>query len=339
MKDRGAILPAGHSADAAYWFDGRSGNFVTSTYYMNEEPAWVKAFNARKLMNGYFEKGWSTLYPVETYVQSTKDDKPYEGKPFGADQRGFPYDLKKFVDKSFGTVSSTPYGNTLTIEMAKAAIENEKLGADDITDMLTVSFSSPDYIGHAFGPNSIEVEDTYLRLDRDLSSFFKYLDTKLGKGQYMVFLTADHAVAHVPGFMKENNLPAGTFDDAAVRKWINDNAEKKFSIKNAVEQVINYQLYIDYAVLEAGKVDRDDFKAWALEELKQHPAIMSTFDLHEVPETPMPAKIRNMIENGFNQKLSGDIQFVFNPGWFDGWDKGTTHGSWNPYDSHIPLLW
>jgi predicted AlkP superfamily pyrophosphatase or phosphodiesterase len=337
LKDRGSILPAGHSG-MAYWFDNATGGWITSTYYRNDLPNWVKNINDKKLPDHYLQQNWNTLYPINTYRQSTADDKAYESTINGEDNT-FPHLTAGISVNKYESFRQTPGGNTFTVDMAKAAVEGEQLGQRGVTDFLAVSFSSPDYIGHAFGPNSIEVEDTYLRLDRDLSGFFRYLDTKIGKGQYLVFLTADHAVAHVPAFMKENKLPGGSFDDAAVRKWLNEAAEKKFGIKQPLEMVINYQLYFDYAALEAAKIDRDDFKSWALDELKHHPAIMTAFDLQEIPETPAPEKIRNMVENGFNQKLSGDIQFVFNPGWFDGWDKGTTHGSWNPYDSHIPLLW
>ncbi len=337
LKDRGSILPAGH-AGQAYWFDNATGGWITSTYYMNELPAWVKAVNDKKLPEKYLSQNWNTLYPIGTYKQSTADDKKYESK-IGGEDNTFPHITADLSVNKFESFRQTPGGNTYTLDMSRAAIEGEKLGQRGVTDFLAISFSSPDYIGHAFGPNSIEVEDTYLRLDRDLGAFFKYLDTKIGKGQYLVFLTADHAVAHVPGFMKENNLPAGTFDDAAIKKWLNEMAEAKFGIKNAIEQVINYQLYLDHTLLNEGKVDLDDFKNWVISELKNHPAIMACFDLHELPETTLPAKIKDMVINGYNQKWSGDIQFIFNPGWFDGFSTGTTHGAWNPYDSHIPLLW
>ena len=337
LKDRGSILPAGH-AGQAYWFDNATGGWITSTYYMNELPAWVKAINDKKLPEKYLSQNWNTLYPIGTYKQSTADDKKYESK-IGGEDNTFPHITADLSINKFESFRQTPGGNTYTLDMSKAAIEGEKLGQRGVTDFLAISFSSPDYIGHAFGPNSIEVEDTYLRLDRELGAFFKYLDTKIGKGQYLVFLTADHAVAHVPGFMKENNLPAGTFDDAAIRKWLNEMAEAKFGIKNAIEQVINYQLYLNYAALNEGKADLEDFRSWVISELKNHPAIMACFDLHELSETTLPAKIKDMVTNGYNQKWSGDIQFVFNPGWFDGGSTGTTHGAWNPYDSHIPLLW
>lgn len=339
LKDRGSILPAGHSANAAYWFDNATGGWITSTYYMNELPAWVKNVNDKKLPDQYMAQNWNTLYPINTYKQSTADDKSYEAS-IGGEDNTFPHQTSTIPEKNkYESFRQTPYGNTFTFEMAKAAVDAEQLGQRGITDFLAVSFSSTDYVGHAFGPNSIEIEDTYLRYDRDLTAFFNYLDTKIGKGQYLVFLTADHAVAHVPGFMKENKIPAGTFDDEEIRKWINENAEKKFGIKKAVETVMNYQLYINYAAFEDGKTSLDEFKTWAVAQLRQHPAIMSAFDLHELPGTPLPAKIKDMVTNGYNQKLSGDIQFVFMPQYFDGGSKGTTHGSWNPYDSHIPLLW
>jgi predicted AlkP superfamily pyrophosphatase or phosphodiesterase len=337
LKDRGAILPAGHSANAAYWFDNSTGGWITSTYYMNELPDWVKKVNDKKLPDQYMAQNWNTLYPIETYKQSTEDNKPYESNLTGEDNT-FPHQTSTITNK-YEAFRGTPYGNTFTFDLAKAAIDGEKLGQRGVTDFLAVSFSSTDYVGHAFGPNSIEIEDTYLRFDKELAAFYTMLDAKLGKGQYLVFLTADHGAAHVPNFMKEHNIPAGAFDDAEIRKWLNENAEKKFGVKNAIETVMNYQLYLNYSALETAKVDQEDLKKWAIRELSQHPAIMSAFDLHELAETTLPSTIKERVMNGYNQKLSGDIQFVFMPQWFDGGYKGTTHGTWNPYDAHIPMVW
>ena len=338
LKDRGSILPAGHSANAAYWFDNASGGWITSTYYMNELPEWVKKFNDKKLPDLYLQQNWNTLYPINTYKQSTADDKDYESGISGEDNT-FPHQSSGITVNRYESFRQTPGGNTYTFDMSKAAVDAEKLGQRGVTDFLALSFSSTDYIGHAFGPNSIEIEDTYLRFDKDMAAFLKYLDAKIGKDQYLIFLTADHGVAHIPAFMKENKIPSGILDDAGVQKWMNEETEKKFGIKNAVESVINYQIYLDYAVVEQSKVDQEQLKKWMVNELKSHPAIMNAFDLHELPITTLPVNIKNMLINGYNQKLSGDIQFVFNPQWIDGWNKGTTHGSWNPYDSHIPLIW
>lgn len=338
LKDRGAILPAGHSANAAYWFDNSSGGWITSTYYMDELPAWVKKINDKKLPDQYLQQNWNTLYPINTYKQSTADNKPYEVNLQGEDNT-FPHLTASITNNKYETFRGTPYGNTYTFDLAKAAVDGEQLGQRGVTDFLALSFSSTDYIGHAFGPNSIEIEDVYLRLDKEMATFFSFLDTKLGKGQYLVFLTADHGAAHIPEFMKENKIPAGAFDDLEIKKWLNENAEKKFNVKNAIEQVMNYQLYLNYTVLDANKVDREEVKKWAVNELAHHPAIMSAFDLHELTETTLPNTIKERVTNGYNQKLSGDIQFVFMPQWFDGGYKGTTHGTWNPYDAHIPLVW
>lgn len=338
LKDRGAILPAGHSANAAYWFDNSSGGWITSTYYMDELPAWVKKINDKKLPDQYLQQNWNTLYPINTYKQSTADNKPYEVNLQGEDNT-FPHLTASITNNKYETFRGTPYGNTYTFDLAKAAVDGEQLGQRGVTDFLALSFSSTDYIGHAFGPNSIEIEDVYLRLDKEMAAFFNFLDTKLGKGQYLVFLTADHGAAHIPEFMKENKIPAGAFDDLEIKKWLNENAEKKFNVKNAIEQVMNYQLYLNYTVLDANKVDREEVKKWAINELAHHPAIMSAFDLHELAETTLPNTIKERVTNGYNQKLSGDVQFVFMPQWFDGGYKGTTHGTWNPYDAHIPLVW
>ncbi len=210
LKDRGGILPAGHTANAAYWYDMKTGDWITSSYYMNELPSWVKNINAEKLVDKYYKDGWTTLYPLNTYIQSTADEKNYEVKAFGSNAKGFPYNLSRFAGNNYNVVEATPFGNTLTAELAKAAITNEGLGADAITDFLAVSFSSTDYVGHSFGPNSIEQEDTYLRLDKDLGEFLIFLDSKVGKDQYLIFLSADHGVAHVPAFAKEHNIPAVT---------------------------------------------------------------------------------------------------------------------------------
>lgn len=333
LKDRGAILPAGHSANGAYWFDNANGAFISSTYYMKDLPDWVKQFNNKKLPDQYLQQNWKTLYPINTYTQSTADDKSYEG---ALEDNTFPHITANITKDKYNSLRTTPYGNTLTAEMAKAAIEGEKLGQASNTDFLTISFSSPDYIGHTFGPNSIEAEDNYLRLDNDLASLFNYLDDKIGKGQYTVFITADHAVAHVPEFLKENKIPAGILSETVVQTALNDMIEKRFKIKNAVASVMNYQVYLNKNV--AGE-DEQKIKDAVIDRLLEFPVIVQAFDLKDLNTIPLPSNIKNMVANGYNQKLSGDIQFIYKPQYFSGGSKGTTHGSWNPYDSHIPLLW
>ncbi len=335
LKDRGAILPAGHAANAAYWFDNANGAFITSTYYMEDLPVWAKQFNDQKLPDTYLQQNWNTLYPVKTYSQSTADDKLYEAD-FPGGGTSFPHVTATITKDKYNALRSTPYGNALTLDMARAAVEGESLGQTTNTDFLAVSLSSTDYVGHAFGPNSVEAEDTYLRLDNDLSSFFTWLDGKIGKGQYTVFLTADHGVAHVPAFLKENKIPAGTMTEKAIETNLDEMLEKRFKIQNGVKRVMNYQVYLNSNIAAE---DLQKVKDAVIEQLLTYAAIAGAIDLKQLAQTSIPANIKNMLVNGYNQKLSGDVQFIFKPQWFDGGNKGTTHGLWNPYDSHIPLVW
>ncbi len=339
IKDRGGILPAGHSAHAAYWYDSRNGNWITSTYYMNELPKWVQSFNDKKHVDAFYEKGWNTVFPINSYVQSTKDENVYEGKPFGAEQKGFPYDFKKFVGKNYGAISSTPYGNTMTMMLAKEAIANEDLGKDAITDFLAVSFSSPDYIGHSFGPNSIEAEDGFLRLDKDLGELFDYLDKTVGKGQYVSFLTADHGVAHIPGFSTEHKLPGGVVDDNKMVGDLNKQFKTTYGADNIILSAQNYQISLNHHYIDSAKLDRSAIVKTVINYAKTIKGVDRVFEIDELTEQPMNAMVKERLANGWHPKRSGDIQIIFAPGWIDGGPTGTTHGLWNPYDSHIPLLW
>lgn len=337
IKDRGGILAAGHSANAAYWYDPTVGNWITSTFYMYELPKWASEFNNRKLVDKYYNDGWNLLYPANTYIQSTEDDKPYEAKPFGAK---FPYDLKKFIGKDFSKVSTTPMGNSLTAEFAKAAITGEDLGADDITDFLTISFSSPDYIGHTFGPNSVESEDGFLRLDKELGDFLNFLDKKVGKDQYTVFLSADHGVAHIPEFMKENKLPAGRVMMSNVIKLLNKTLLENFKISNLIVSDYNYQLHLNHPAIDSAKLDKKELIDWIIEYMSVEPGIDRVFALEDLNKVPLNSTIRKLLNNGYYPKRSGDIQLILKPNYIESWGTtGTTHGLWNPYDTHIPLLW
>ena len=337
IKDRGGILPAGHSANAAYWYDNTIGGWITSTYYMNELPKWVTDFNAQKSVDQYYQQGWNLLYPANTYLQSTADEKSYEAKPFGAK---FPYDLKSFAGKDYTKIVSTPMGNTLTAEFAKATITGEQLGADDVTDFIAVSFSSPDYIGHSFGPNSIESEDGFLRLDKELGSLLDFLDKKVGKDEYTVFLSADHGVAHIPEFMKENKLPGGRVLTNDVMNLLNKTLAEKYKINKLVVSDDNYQLHLNHPAIDSAKMDKEELIEWIVDYISAEPGIDRAFALEDLNEVPLNGTIRKMLNNGYYPKRNGDIQLILKPNYIDAWSNtGTTHGLWNPYDTHIPLLW
>jgi predicted AlkP superfamily pyrophosphatase or phosphodiesterase len=337
LKDRGAILPAGHSANAAYWFDDITGNWITSTYYMTDLPDWVKKFNDQKLATKYLNQNWNTLYPINTYLQSTEDNSPkYEGKFKGADAPTMPV---KTSAGNFSTIRSTPYGNSLTLDMARAAIDNEKLGKNTVTDFLAVSLSSTDYVGHQYGVNAVEIEDTYLRLDRDLGSFLTYLDNTIGKGNYTVFLTADHGAAHNPAFLNDHGIPAGIWPAADILKDLNKYLADKYQEKNLVLSLMNYQVNLNNAVIADKKISEYALKQDCIAYLQKQEGVAYVVDMQAAQQAAIPEAIRTRIVNGYNAERSGTIQIILKPGWFDGHGAtGTTHGTWNPYDTHIPLL-
>ena len=327
IKDRGAILSAGHSANAAYWYDNKTGDWITSSYYLKELPKWVNDINAKKLVDKYYEQDWNLLYPIASYEQSAPAVK------------GFVHPLKPLIGKNYGVIPATPFGNSFTFDMAMAAVIGEQLGADAITDMLTVSLSSPDYIGHTYGPNSIEAEDGFLRLDKDLGDFLNFLDTKVGKGQYLFFLSADHGAASVPSFLKEHQIPAGNFDSQPITDEINKLLKEKTKTDGLVIGILNNQVYLNRTVINDAGLNKDSINKWVMNYLMQQVAIERVVDLDALNTTTLNTKVKEMLANGYYPKRSGDIQLIFKPQWIDGFLKGgTTHGGWNPYDAHIPLL-
>jgi predicted AlkP superfamily pyrophosphatase or phosphodiesterase len=338
LKDRGAILPAGHTANAAYWYD--NGKWISSTYYMNVLPNWVSQFNAKDEAGNFMSTDWNTLLPAAKYDLSTGDNMPYENPIKGETTVTFPHKLSSIgaADK-YEAFKTTPFANTFTFDFAKTAIENEALGKNTVTDFLTVSISSTDYVGHSFGPNSIEIEDTYLRLDNDIADFLQYLDTKVGKGNYLFFITADHGVAHIPGFLNEHKIPGGSFSEADLLKELNQAVEAGYGLKNIVQNLQNYQVYINTNEIEKQGKDIAAIKTTIINTLKQKPYIITAFSTDAIQQTTLPQPQREMLINGYNPKRSGDIQFTLRSGFFDGGKKGTTHGLWNPYDAHIPLVW
>lgn len=337
LKDRAAILPSGHSGNAAFWYDDKSEKFITSTYYMDALPAWASQFNDKKEPAKLMSQNWNTLYPIATYKQSSADDVKWEGLYKGQKKAVFPYPLEAIhkVDKS--AIRTTPFGNELTLDFAKAALEGYKMGMGAETDFLTINLASTDYAGHKFGPNSIEIEDIYLRLDKALADFFKYLDTKYGKGNYTLFLTADHGAAHSLDFLQENRLPNGQLIVSPLRKSLNEYLEQKFKVKGLMRTTANYGVYLNEDKMEG--LDKAQVKAAAINYLEQQPNILFAIDVDNIGGSSVPEPLKTMVTNGNNRKRTGQILMVPNAAYFDAGKRvGTTHGVWNPYDTHIPLL-
>jgi len=340
LKDRASVLPAGHTPTAAFWLDDASGNFISSTYYMDELPSWTKQFNSKKRIEQLIADGWKTLYPVNSYKQSDEDAKPFEGLLFGETSSVFPHDIKTAYAKSKGSFRNTPFGNTLTLEFALEAMNAYQLGKGEATDFLAINFASTDYVGHMFGVNSIEIEDTYLRLDKDLAQLFKSFDEKVGKGQWIVFLTADHGAANAIGFMQEHKLPADYWHSAAIKDSLNRILGQKFGTTTLVRSITNYQVNFDLNKISNSNLDFGAIKQAAVDLLQKQPGVSYAIDMVWIGRAPVPEKLKIMMANGYNFKRSGQIQIVLDPGWFGSESKtGTTHGTWIPNDTHIPLLW
>jgi predicted AlkP superfamily pyrophosphatase or phosphodiesterase len=339
LKDRGGILPAGHSANAAYWFDDLTGNWITSTYYMEALPLWVSSFNNQKIAEKYIKGDWNTLYPINSYNQSTADNNLYEGKLRGEEAPVFPHLTSKMLNGNFNAIRNTPFGNSITLDFAKDAIKNEQLGKDDVTDFLAVSLSSTDYIGHQFGINSIEIEDTYLRLDKDIEEFLKMLDATVGKGQYTIFLSSDHGAAHNPKFLSDNKIPTQLWDGRTILNNLNTELEKEFKQKGLVLGFGNYQVNFNNPLIESSKLKITELKQFAINFLNKQEGVTFVVDMENTSSASLPDAIKSKIIAGYNKDRSGAIQILLKPGWFQGYSTtGTTHGSWNPYDTHIPLV-
>lgn len=338
IKDRASILPAGHAANGAYWFDSKTGNFVTSTYYMNELPKWVQDYNDKKMPSEYLKRGWKTLLPIDQYIESTPDDEPWEGKLPGVAKPVFPYELAGLAGDAFGVVTTTPWGNTITKEMAIAAIKGENLGKGKDTDFLAVSFSSPDRIGHAFGPTSIEQEDDYLKLDLEFADMLTFLDGWVGKGNYTVFLTADHGGADVPAFWKEHKLPAGLLDATKVDETVKKSLADAFGKGDFVLASENYQWYLDHKLLKEKKISMSEAVEVVRTALLPIEGIADVLNLTDINKAPLNTYQLELFKNNVNAKRSGDLQIIVQPGWFAGGATGTDHGTPYNYDTHVPFL-
>lgn len=340
LKDRGAILPGGHLANAAFWYDGGTGHFISSSYYMSDAPAWLQAFNARKIPDSLMRLDWSPLYDSLSYRQSLPDENVYKGSLPNSESNRFPHKTSQYAGKDYGAIRSLPAGNVLTLAMAKAVMEAERVGMGGATDFVCLSFSSTDYIGHVFAPNSMEVEDTYLRLDGELATFFNYMDAHYGKGNWTVFLTADHGGAHNANYLKDIRIPAGMETDRQMKQDLNALFKGRAGMENPVLFLDNYQIFLNEKQF-AGKPElRQQVKIAILDWLRQRESVAWAADLESGDLNMIPEPVKTMMVNGYHRERSGPIMFVPKPGWYNGYaPTGTTHGTWNPYDTHIPLLW
>lgn len=340
IKDRGSILPAGHTANAAYWFHGDDeGKWITSSFYMEELPQWVKDFNDSEKVEAYL-KPWTTLYDIETYKESGSDKNNFEGGFRGKEDATFPYDLKELSGENggFDIIENSAYGNDITLEFALAAIEAEELGQDVDTDFLTLSFSSTDKVGHNFGVNSKETQDTYLRLDKNIAQLLKELDAKVGEGNYTIFLTADHGGVDVPAYLESVNIPAGYFESDEFRDDLEGFVSEEFDEDELIESVYNSQIFFNYEVMEEAGISSSELQSRLAHYILQLDQIDKVYTRDQLSSGSFVSGAGAAIQNGFNQKRSGDLVYVLDPATIVYSETGSTHGSGLMYDTHAPLI-
>ena len=343
IKDRAAILSVGHSANGAYWFSGKdAGNFVSSTFYMQQLPAWAQDFNDSRVIDRYLT-AWNTLYPIDQYVESGPDNTVYERIPKGKQTPTFPYDLKELfkINNGYSVLEATPFGNSLSTDFALAAIAGEELGMDADSDVLMLSYSSTDYVGHNFGVNSKELQDTYIRLDKDLARLFSALDKQVGKKGYTVFLTADHGVAHVPQFLLDNRLPAGYFNKGGFSNNLKKAVSFRFGIDDLILNISNNEVYINHKIVADKGLDAAIVKNFIVSEIRAHQDIAEVYSTTELMHMDSHNPLVQRLQRGHQSKRSGDIVFTLLPGYLSNGTqgiKGTTHGSAYTYDTHVPFM-
>jgi predicted AlkP superfamily pyrophosphatase or phosphodiesterase len=348
LKDRAAILPGGHSGKA-FWFDNVSNNFISSTYYYSGAdsiPQWVEKFNNKQLPQKYLTETWKPLLNINQYTESTSDNNLYENtfdtsisaKPV------FNYNLKVLSAIDNDLIRKTPFGNTLAMEMAIAAIEGEKLGADNFCDMLNVSFSSTDYIGHEFGTNAIEIEDTYLRIDKDIAYLINYLNKNFGKENILIFLTADHGALPNPVFLNDNKIPGGFFYSDTITGKIKKYFLQNFQDTSIFERYINEQIYLNDNAIKVRNLNKEKIINDIISLLLPVDFISDVIASTTISAHDFNSGVKGMLSNGFNIKRSGDINVVYKPGFIPSYGgnrpfTGTTHGSPYRYDTMVPLYW
>ena len=341
LKDRAAILTTGHAANAAYWLDGKSMRFITSSYYMDQLPQWAQDFNARHLGQQYMDSlltdtrqcRWPLLYPEDTYVQSAPDGQVWE-------------------DDMWRSLEYSPWGQTITFDMAKAAVLGEQLGNNpaDVPDLLVVSISTTDKVGHQLSPNSIWMEDLFLRLDHDIADFLSFLDEQVGEGQYLLVLSADHAGMHNTKFMQDHHLPASAWKAELIRQQLDSLLSERFPNEQRpfIRDMGNLQVRFQNHILTSTAYP--DILSTAINFLSKQPQIAYAFAPDDIPDY-LPEPIRTYTINGFNRRRGGQIQLIYENGVMDDYSpsldelrspthirKGTTHSVWSPDDTHIPLI-
>lgn len=339
-KDRGAILPAGHKGQA-YMYMSESGQFASSTYYMAAHPAWVNGFNAAKPADAFFKKSWAPLLPESAYARSVPDGQPWQST--GGNGNQLPAVIGDKHEKPgplfYANIIPSPFGDEITLAFARAAIEGEQLGADDKTDILSVSLSSHDYINHAFGPESRLSHDHLLHLDRYLQAFFQYLDAKVGVGNYVAMLTADHGFADTPEWAKSQGKDAERINPALTLGWLNAELAKQFGEPKLARGYSAAGLLFDEKAIKARGLKSADVYAAAKKLLLQVDGVADVFTLEQMQGSDTKTPYLAAMRKSWHPDIAAPLQIVVKPNWlYSSRGGGSSHGTPYEYDTQVPIL-
>jgi hypothetical protein len=349
IKDRSAVLPGGHRPDVCCWLCTSTGRFVTSTYYRTTLPAWVEAFNRGRPADRWFGQDWNRLRPDLDYLRhSGPDDVPGEGRGI-LQGRTFPHPttggLKTPGSSYYQALYNSPFGNELLLQLAKRAIDAEQLGQRGVPDLLCVSFSCNDPIGHCWGPDSQEVLDVTLRSDLIVRELLAYLDSRVGRGNYLLALSADHGVCPLPEVARSRGKQAGRIGsellDSSAEAFLNDTYGSTGSASRFVEYAIYPWVYLNRRVLRERKLDQAEVERTLAGWLKQQPGVLTAYTRTELERgVPADDHVGQRVRRSFHPQRCGDVTVVFQPYHIpsSGFATGTTHGTPHPYDTHVPLL-
>ena len=340
IKDRGSILMGGRKANAAYWFYGKDkGEWVSSKYYMEELPEWVDNFNNSDIVSTYIRE-WNTLYDINSYKESRSDDNNFEKSFKGDPSVTFPYDLNKLkhLNDGYDMLKETPFGNNLTTDFAIEAISNEKLGKDQFTDVLTISYSSTDYIGHNFGVDAKETQDAYLRLDLEIERLLYFLDSYVGENEYTLFLTADHGASKIPAYLNSIGVKSQNIEEGTVKNILKDVLFKSYGSNQLISKVMNSQIYLNDEIINSLNLSFNSIEKTIINTLNQLEYIDKVYTSEDIINGNFDSGYELLIQNGYNVLRSGDIIFKLKENVISYGNKGTTHGSGYTYDTHVPLI-
>lgn len=347
MKEHTAILSGGHSANAAYWYDSKTGTWMSSTHYIDSLPTWVNDFNGMMLSDTYLDGDWTTLLPIDEYRGALADTNEYEKGIQG--QTWFPYDLKKMSSSSvlgllnkkrdYSVLEEVPAANTFTSDFAIRLIEEEALGADDITDFLSVSFSATDNIGHNFGPSSLEMADALLRFDHDLAHFLDYIIGKIGKKNVLIYLTSAHGVAEAPDLLRDKKIPSGHFKFNQALALLKSYLNVLYGEGNWVKGYYEKQIYLNRTLIEDANLSLFEVQNQAARFITQFNGVSFAVAANVIENNDFSRGHYRMIRNSYDPVRSGDIIINLKPAWVENGKYVSNHNSPYDYDSHVPLIW